>query len=131
MVDEVRLAALVVIVTVAVPVFLITGEAKDLLSGSSLPVPRSAIAMSGDNNSLLSSSSVEQQNFAKDNPEQALYAMYDAQAVEELDRCFSSPEKGMCDGSVDLIVDSCKNSQVDLVVCHDPRIEQLVASKKA
>jgi hypothetical protein len=131
MVDEVRLAALVVIVTVAIPVFLITSGAKTMLSGFSLPVPRSAVAMSSDSNSNPpSSSSVE--HFAKNNPEQALYAMYDSQAAEELDRCYgSSSDKELCDGSVDLIVDSCTNSQVDLTVCHDPRIEQIVASKKA
>lgn len=120
MVDEVRLAVVVAIITIAIPVFIITSEAKSQLSSFHLPVPLSAAAMSGGNQSSM-------EHPAKSNPEQALYSMYDTQAAAELDRCFGSEQKELCDGTVDLIVDSCTNSQVDLAVCHDPRIEQLIA----
>lgn len=130
MVDEVRLAVLIIIVTVSVPTFIIMSETKTQLSGfhSIGNLPSVAAASSGDDNPTSSSSSSSSLKQAtKSNPEQALYSAYDAQAAEELDRCFGAAQNELCEGSVDLIVHSCTNSQVDLAVCHDPRIEQLVS----
>jgi hypothetical protein len=129
MVDEVRLAVLIIIVTVSVPTFIIMSETKTQLSGfnSIGNLPSVAAASSGDDNPSSSSSSSSLKQATKSNPEQALYSAYDAQATEELDRCFGAAQNELCERSVDLIVHSCTNSQVDLAVCHDPRIEQLVS----
>jgi hypothetical protein len=138
MADEVQMASILVIITIAIPMFLIANETKALISSPSLPIPSPAAGSSNNINdagnhnhdgkpSTAPSSSAA--HLKRDNPEQALYTTYNLQAVEELNRCFNSSQKGMCEGSIDLIVNTCTSSRVDISVCHDPRVERIVASR--
>jgi hypothetical protein len=104
------------VVVVAIPTFIIVNEFKSQPSGLHGLGPASAAA----ENDLYSP-----ELFVNSNPEEALYMMYDAQAADELDRCYDS-ESDLCGATIELIVKSCRDSQYDLMVCHDPRVEQLL-----
>jgi hypothetical protein len=116
MVDEIRLGVIMAVVVVAIPTFIIVNEFKSQPSG----LHGLGLASAAAENDLYAS-----ERFANSNPEEALYMMYDAQAADELDRCFDS-ESDLCGATMELIVKSCLDSQYDLTVCHDPRIEQLL-----
>lgn len=119
MVDEIRLGVVLAVVVIAIPTLIIVNEFKSQTLGlHSL----GAINVAAAENELFAS-----ERFATSNPEEALYMMYDAQAADELERCFDSETAKLCEGTIELIVDSCIDSQYDLRVCHDPRIEQLLS----
>lgn len=121
MADEIRLGILVAIVTIAIPTFVIASTAQAKASEIS---PAASLAQNLSEDGVLSS-----EQFQSSNPEEAMYMMYGAQAMEELDRCFEpkGPYAELCTGSVDLIVKSCNiSSDVRLEVCDDPRIKGLL-----
>lgn len=121
MVDELRLGIIVAIVTIAIPMYVIASSAQARVSEIS---PAVSLGQSMPGNSILSS-----EQFKNSNPEEAMYMMYGASAMEELDRCFepSGPYAELCTGSIDLIVRSCNiSSDVELAVCDDPRIKGLL-----
>ncbi|MGI0005348.1 MAG: hypothetical protein ACREAO_01695 [Nitrososphaera sp.] len=121
MADDIRLGILVAIVTIAIPTFVIASSAQAKASEIS---PAASLAQSLPGEGVFSS-----EQFQSSNPEEAMYMMYGAQAMEELDRCFEpkGPYAELCTGSVDLIVKSCNiSSDVRLEVCDDPRIKGLL-----
>ncbi|MEM2141025.1 MAG: hypothetical protein QXJ74_05895 [Nitrososphaera sp.] len=118
MVDEIRLGVVLSIVVIAVPTFIIVSQFKTEASGLQ---GLGALQASAAQDELLASN-----RLATSNPEEALYMMYDAQAQDELERCSDPGLAQLCEGTIELIADSCADSLYDLAVCHDPRIEQLV-----
>jgi hypothetical protein len=116
--DGLRLGIVISIITIAVPVFFIMSSAKAQVSQvAGLEVLQQA----GDGDIALP------ERMASSTPEEALYLMYDSQAMKELERCTSGDTQPLCEDTVKMIVDSCTDSQVDLAVCHDSRVEQLMA----
>lgn len=118
MVDEIRLGVILSIVIIAVPTFIIVSQFKTEASG----VQTTGFLQ----NSAAEEALVSSERFAKSNPEEALYMMYDAQAQDELERCSGAEHAQLCEGTIELIVDSCTDTFYDLAVCHDPRIERLI-----
>lgn len=121
MVDEVRLGIIVAIVTIAIPTFVIASSAQ---AKASELTPAISLAQNLPGDQMFAS-----EQFQNSNPEEAMYMMYGAQAMEELDRCFEpkGPYAELCTGSVDLIVKSCNiSADVRLEVCDDPRIKGLL-----
>ncbi|MGI0019169.1 MAG: hypothetical protein ACREAY_01720 [Nitrososphaera sp.] len=120
MADDIRLGILVAIVTIAIPTFVIASSAQAMAAEIS---PAASLAQNLPGDGVFSS------QFQNSNPEEAMYMMYGAQAMEELDRCFEpkGPYAELCTGSVDLIVRSCNiSADVRLEVCDDPRIKGLL-----
>lgn len=116
--DGLRLGIVISIITIAIPMFIILSSARAQVA---------EVAGLGVLRQVGQSSIAAPERLAASNPEQALYLMYDSQAMEELERCTSAGTQPMCEDTVKLIVQSCTDSQVDLAVCHDSRIEQLLA----
>ncbi|MEW5839684.1 MAG: hypothetical protein AB1753_01655 [Thermoproteota archaeon] len=117
MVDEIHLGVLVAVVVIGIPMFIIASQFKAELSGM-YGATGPLVAMPAENDLYVSGA------LAKSNPEEALSLMYNAQASDELERCSDPSYAELCQGSIELIVQSCIESQQDLAVCHDPRIAQ-------
>jgi hypothetical protein len=119
MVDEIQLALIVALVTIGVPVLVITSAMQQGVSEIA-PVTSLHQGLPGDG--LLAS-----EEFLQSNPESAMYLMYDAQAREELEKCFEPVgiNAELCGNSIQLIAKSCALSTVELKVCNDPRLKGL------
>lgn len=130
MVDELRMGIIVAIVTIFIPTYVIASSAQARVSemGPAATATTATAALS-PGQGMYTASIFASEQFKNSNPEEAMYMMYGASAMEELDRCFEpkGPYAELCTGSIDLIVRSCNiSSEVELAVCDDPRIKGLL-----
>jgi hypothetical protein len=75
--------------------------------------------------------SIGQTNIAKDSaqptPEEVLAREYDMSAQEQISRClgdYSQENKILCDDVMDLLIKTCRDPQLHVTTCDDPRLKQ-------